>query len=267
VRPDTFTITTFWLDWLLMPLMLAGAWFTARWARADSRMASDSKLRTRSTLPSWLFSAPLFAGAAGWTIAGFGALIKEDYWEMRIIFAAFLLWTACCLVGAVLLFLGALLKDRRLGTAGVLNLLGLVLVSILMVLPGLIDPSSPKNVTLIGHVWFTTLAVATGLLSGGLLLNFPYRFPRFPLGLSGLFFIGWGLSEISFCQSSFPWMVRIWRLGLGPEYLQGFPVSAGWKIPGAIKLVLGIGVVVVFVIASRRQRARGHFRKTPLTPR
>jgi hypothetical protein len=30
MRPDTFTITTFWLDWLLMPILLAGAWLTIR---------------------------------------------------------------------------------------------------------------------------------------------------------------------------------------------------------------------------------------------
>lgn len=36
---DTITITTFWVDWLLFPLVLAGAWLTVRWALADSRQA------------------------------------------------------------------------------------------------------------------------------------------------------------------------------------------------------------------------------------
>jgi hypothetical protein len=41
MKPDTFTITTFWLDWLLIPILFAGAWLTIRWALADSKQASN----------------------------------------------------------------------------------------------------------------------------------------------------------------------------------------------------------------------------------
>ncbi len=50
MKPDTFTITTFWLDWLLMPLLLAGAWLTIRWGLADSRQVSDLKMEIPSRI-------------------------------------------------------------------------------------------------------------------------------------------------------------------------------------------------------------------------
>jgi hypothetical protein len=255
MKPETFTITTFWLDWLLMPIMLAGAWLTVRWALSDSRQATHTEIEDGSFLPAWTFSVPLFIAASAWVIAGLGALIKEDYWEMRVIFVAFLLWTLCCIVGAILLLLIFLRRVRGLGSGGHLSLIGLVLMSVLMILPGLVDYFSPAQVTLVGHAWFVLLAISAGLLAAGMLLGFPYKFPRFPLGLGVLFLIGWGLSEIAFSQASFPWLVRIWRLNLGMEYLDAFPISPGWQIVGAIKVLMGIGTVVVLIIASRRRSA------------
>jgi hypothetical protein len=256
MRPDTFTITTFWLDWLLVPVMLAGAWLTARWALADSRQASNLQAKEESFIPAWAFSIPLLIAAAAWVIAGLGTLIREDYWEMRVIFGAFVLWTLCCVLGAGLLFLGFLRKGRGSGTAGILSLIGLALMSLLMVLPGLIDHSSPANVTLVGHVWFLLLAVCVGLLMGGMLLGFPYQFPRFPLGLGVFFLVGWGLSEIAFSQASFPWLVRIWKFHLGLEYIDAFPISDGWQMVGAVKVLAGIGAAVILAIASRRRGTR-----------
>jgi len=49
------------------------------------RQASDPEIGGGSIVPTRAFSTPLFVAAAGWVIAGFGALIKEDYWEMRLI--------------------------------------------------------------------------------------------------------------------------------------------------------------------------------------
>ena len=137
-----------------------------------------------------------------------------------------------------------------------MNLIGLALVSLLMVLPGLIDHSSPANVTLVGDAWFLLLAVCVGLLMEGVILGFPYEFPRFPLGLGMFFLVGWGLSELAFSQASFPWLVRIWKLRLGLDYIDAFPVSDGWQVVGAVKVLAGIGAAVMLVIALRRQRAR-----------
>ena len=254
MKPDTFTITTFWLDWLLMPIMLIGAWLTIRWALADSKHASKLKAEGESDLPNWFFSIPLFFAAAAWVIAGMGALIKEDYWEMRVIFVAFLLWTLCCILGAILLLIIFLRKGKALGTAGLISLIGLLLMSLLMVLPGCNDPSSPASVTLIGHFWFGLLVISVGLLSAGWILGFGFKFPRFPLGLGVLFLIGWGLSEVAFSQASFPWLVRIWRLDLGLAYLDAFPISPAWQIAGAIKALLGLGTVIAIIVASRRKR-------------
>jgi len=236
--------------------MLAGAWLTARWALADSRQASNLEAEGESFIPAWAFSIPLLIAAAAWVIAGLGTLIREDYWEMRVIFGAFVLWTLCCTLGAGLLFLGFLRKGRGLGTAGILNLIGLALMSLLLALPGLIAHSSPANVTLVGHAWFLLLAVCVGLLWGGVILGFPYKFPRFPLGLGMFFLVGWGLSELAFSQASFPWLVRIWKLRLGLDYIDAFPVSDGWQVVGAVKVLAGIGAAVMLVIALRRQRAR-----------
>jgi hypothetical protein len=256
MRPDTFTITTFWLDWLLVPIMLVGAWLTIRWALADARQASDLEFEAESFIPTWTFSIPLFFAAAAWLIAGFGALIKEDYWEMRVIFVAFLLWTLCCIIGAILLVLTFLIRGRAYGVAGILCLIGLVLMSLLMILPGRIDISSPATVTLMGHIWFILLTVSVGLLLLVMLLGFPYKFPRFPLGLGVLFLIGWGLSEVTFCQASFPWLVRIWKPYLGLAYLDAFPISVEWQNAGVIKFLIGVGIVAILIIASRR-RSRG----------
>jgi hypothetical protein len=236
--------------------MLVGAWLTARWGVADSRQASAREAGKDPHVPSWAFSIPLFTAAGAWVIAGFGALIKEDYWEMRVIFVAFLFWTLCCMVGAILLFISFLRKGRGLSTAGGLNLIGLVLMSVLMVLPGLIDHSSPVKVTLIGHIWFVLLALSVGLLSAGMLLGFPYNFPRFPLGLGVLFLIGWGLSEVAFRQASFPWLVRIWKLNVGLAYLDAFPISNGWQAAGAAKFLVGVGTVAAIIIVSLRQSHR-----------
>ena len=259
MRPDTFTITTFWLDWLLMPIMLVGALYTARWALEDSKQALVQR-NGWDYLPSWTFSIPLFIAAAAWVIAGFGALIKEDYWEMRVIFVAFLLWTLCCMVGATLLLSSVLRKGKGLGTAGNLNMIGLSLMSLLMILPGLIDHSSPSTVTMIGHLWFFLLAVSAVLLTSGMLMGFPFKFPRFSLGLGGFFLMGWGLSEIAFSQASFPWLVRIWKRHLGLDYLDNFPITSTWQIAGAVKAVLGIIAIVILIVASRRKSVE----KSPL---
>lgn len=256
MQPDTFTITTFWLDWLLVPILLAGAWLTSRWARADAKQVSDLEAGGDSFVPAWAFAMPLYIAAAAWVIAGLGTLIKEDYWEMRVILAAFALWTLCCFVGAVLLVLVLLHKGRDLGAAGILNGIGLALMSALMVLPGLIGHTSPARVTLVGHAWFLLLAVSVGLLTAGTLLGFPFRFPRFPLGLGVLFLFGWGLSEIALRQASFPWLIRIWRVHLGLSFLDAFPTSAGWQVIGAVKVLAGILTVVILAVAARRRKTR-----------
>jgi hypothetical protein len=147
-------------------------------------------------------------------------------------------------------------KGKDLGAVGILNLGGLALMSLLMILPGVIDHSSPTNVTVIGHSWFVLLPVSVGLLTAGMLLGFPYRFPRFAWRLGVLFLVGWGLSEVAFRQASFPWLVRMWKLNLGRGYLDAFLLSDGWQIAGVFKFLMGLGTIAILVIASRRRSAR-----------
>ena len=254
MRPETFTITTFWLDWLIMPLLLAGAWLTLRWAIADMKHAAKTKLSSGSTLPSWLFSTPLFVATFAWLFAGFGTLIKEDYWEMRVILIAFILWTLCCCLGVGVLLFNRLQGGRTTDKVETINLIGLALLSILLIVPAFVNYSSPPSVNVIGHIWSVLLAVSVGILLTGIVLGFPYKFPRFPLGLGILFLVGWGLSEITFSQASFPWLVRIWRPSLGLNYLDAFPISAEWVYVGSSKVFLGIATVVILIIATRRRK-------------
>lgn len=253
---ESISITTFWVDWLLFPLLLMGAWLTYRWARSDSRLASRMEEGLKKPMPPWIFSVPLFIAAAAWVIAGIGTLIREDYWEMRIILGAFILWTLCCITGMILLIIIFIRRWNKFGTAGILNLVGLILMSILMILPGLIGLPSPDMTIIIGHLWSALLIIGVGLLTGAVILGFPYRFPRFSLGLGILFLIGWGFSEIALKQPSFPWMIRIWRPYLGLEYLNTFPEFQWWQIAGAFKVFAGIAITVILIISSR-------IRKTP----
>lgn len=76
-RPDRITITTFWLDWLLLPIMLGAGWLTFRWALADFNLAS-SLGASATALPPWAVAVPLVLCAVGWVILGFGSLIRAD---------------------------------------------------------------------------------------------------------------------------------------------------------------------------------------------
>ena len=51
-----------------------------------------------------------------------------------------------------------------------------------------------------------------------------------------------------------PWLIRIWRLGLGLDYLDAFPISVGWQAAGAVKALAGIGTAMILAIASCRAR-------------
>jgi hypothetical protein len=205
-RPDTFTITTFWLDWLLLPIVLGAAWLTLRWALADTSQASN--LGTWGAMPAWVISIPLFLTAAGWVTIGLGMLIKEEYWEFRMISSGLIIWAFCCLIGAGMILLDFLQGNGGFGVAGLLDLVGLVLMSLTILLPAWVDHASIDKVVRSARVWFVLLTVCVGCLMVGMLLGFPYSFPRFPLGIGALFFFGLGLTEIAFGKTSFPWLLR-----------------------------------------------------------
>lgn len=223
-------------------------WLTVRWALADLSRASN--LGTWGAIPAWVVSIPLFVTAAGWVITGFGMLIKEEYWEFQFISSGLIIWALCCLIGAGLILLGFLQGGSDFGLAGLLNLIGLVLTALVIVLPARVDHSRIDKVIRVGRVWFVLLAICVGCLMGGMLLGFPYDFPRFPLGIGAFFFFGLGLTEIAFGKTSFPWLLRLFQLRVGGRgYHDNFPESTAWRIEGVVKLLVGMGAAVVLVMA------------------
>ena len=133
-KPDRITITTFWLDWLLLPIMLGAGWLTFRWALADFNLAS-SLGASGTALPPWAVAVPLAVCAVGWVILGFGSLIRQEYYEHRIWVAILIVWSTSCLVAAGLIGWSFLRGGNGFGLAGVLCLIGLVLTARMLLLP------------------------------------------------------------------------------------------------------------------------------------
>jgi hypothetical protein len=137
-KPTTFTITTFWLDWLLLPIMLILGWLTLRWALGDLRKASKLEKEKVESLPAWTISFPLMICAASWVVLGFASLIKEEYWEHRVWCIVLAIWSFCALIGAGLILINFLKRQSSFGTGGLLNLIGLMLLPIIVCIPGMI---------------------------------------------------------------------------------------------------------------------------------
>jgi hypothetical protein len=112
-KPDRITITTFWLDWLLLPIMLGAGWLTFRWALADFNLAS-SLGASGTALPPWAVAVPLAVSAIGWVILGLGSLIREEYYEHRIWVAILVVWSLSCLIGAGLIVWSFLREEASL---------------------------------------------------------------------------------------------------------------------------------------------------------
>ncbi len=249
-RPDRITITTFWFDWLLLPILIGAGLLTLYWALTDYNLALHLGA-DRAALPAWAVSIPLVISAVGWAALGFGSLIREEYWEHRIWCGVLLIWSLCCLVGAGLILLGFLLGDTGLGVAGLLNLVGLVLTALMLCLPARIKVPSGAGASRFSRVWTVLLAVCVGSLTAGMVLGFPYNFPRFSLGIGVFSFFGLGVMEVTFATPAFPWLPRLWDFELGQEeFLAGLPKSNVWRIEGAVKLVFSIGAAIVLIAAS-----------------
>ncbi|MGC9335801.1 MAG: hypothetical protein ACP5JJ_16765 [Anaerolineae bacterium] len=249
-KPDRITITTYWLDWLLLPIMLGLAWLTFRWALADLRLAS-SPGAGGVPLPPWAVAAPLAVCAVGWMTLGFGSLIRQEYYEHRIWIAILVVWSLSCLVGAGLIGWSYLQGDGGLGLAGVLCLIGLVLTALMLSLPAFMEVPLGAEAVRFSRQWTVLLAVCLGCLTAGTLLGFPYNFPRFPFGIGVLFFFGLGALEAATSTPTFPWLPRLYDLDLEQDVFQaGLPKSNLWRVEGLIKLVVGLGAAVLLLIVS-----------------
>jgi hypothetical protein len=248
-KPEKLTITTFWLDWLLLPITLGAGWLAFRWAMEDFRLASSPG--GRAALPPWAVAIPLVLCAVGWVIVGLGSLIREEYYEHRIWVVVLTAWSLGCLLGAVLIGLSFMPEDSNLGLPGILNLIGLVLMAIILSLPAFIKVPLGAKAIRFSREWTVLLATCTGCLMAGMLLGFPYNFPRFPLGIGAFSFFGLGALEMAFSTPAFPWLPRLYDFEMGQEtFFAGLPKSNVWRIEGLIKLVVGIGMAAKLIIAS-----------------
>jgi len=249
-KPDRITITTYWLDWMLLPIMLGLAWLTSRWALADFRLA-PSPGAGGVPLPPWAVAAPLAVCAVGWVILGLGSLIRQEYYEHRIWVAILVVWSLSCLIGAGLIGWSCLRGGGGLGLAGVLCLIGLLLTALMLSLPAFMAVPLGAEAVRFSRQWTVLLAACLGCLTAGMLLGFPYNFPRFPFGIGVLFFFGLGALEAATSTPTFPWLPRLYDLDLEQdEFLAGLPKSNVWRIEGVIKLVVGLGAAVILLIVS-----------------
>jgi hypothetical protein len=257
-QPATFTITTFWLDWLLLPIMLLLGWLTLRWALSDLRKASKLRKEKVEDLPAWIISFPLMVCAASWVFLGFASLIKEEYWEHRVWCIVLAIWSFSTLIGAGLILINLFKRKFNLTAAELLNLVGLILLPIIIGLPAFMEVPTGTKATILSHIWTILLIVCVGCLLKGMIKGFPYNFPRLALAIGMLAFIGLGGIEISSGQSGFPWFSRIWDLQLGQaEFEASLPDPVfGWRVVGAIKLLTGIGLGALLLMGGRLKKIK-----------
>ena len=245
-----FTITTFWMDWLLQPLVLGAAWLTVRWVLADMQQAAT--LGGWTWLPGWTVTIPLFASVVGWLVVGFGTLIKEEVWEFRFICRGLLIWALSCLVGAILIVLSSMPGGGAPAVHALLNLAGLALTALAIVLPAWVNHGSVDGVVRAARGWTVLMLTSAGCLTVGLLQGYPYSFPRLALALGVFFLLGLGLTEVTWQKTSFPWLLRLFQSNAGGrDYHDQFPTSITWRIEGAAKMVVGIAAALVLIMSSR----------------
>lgn len=248
-RPGKLTITTFWLDWLLLPITLGAGWLTFRWAQADFQLAAGPGRAAAG--PPWAITLPLAICAISWVIVGLGSLIREEYYEHRIWVAVLTMWSLSCLIGAVLIGLSFLRQNSNPGLAGILDLAGLVLMGLMLSLPARMQVPAGPQAARFSRQWTVLLTASTGCLLAGMLLGFPYNFPRFALGIGAFSFFGLGALEIGTATPAFPWLPRLYDFDLGQEtFLEGLPKSKAWRTKGLCKLVIGIGTAATLLIVS-----------------
>jgi len=119
-------------------------------------------------MPIWIVSIPLLITATSWVIIGLGMLIKEEYWEFQMIRSGLIGWAICGFVGAGLIILGYLEGDHSFGLAGVIDLIGLVLIFLSIIMPAWVDYSSIDNVVRFAHVWDVLLIIIVRCLMLGM---------------------------------------------------------------------------------------------------
>lgn len=244
------SVYTRYLDWFFVLVLLAMAWLAFRLAREDFARVSKRELTGR------LISLPLFIVAASLVVAALGTAIGGDYWELRAFVLVFVLWAISFMLYAGLLHLSQPQQDDNAGRGVVL--IGLILISLSLLLPGLLGKVSQKVVNTTSHGWYLLVAVSVACILAGLFQGHARLFPKFAAGLGILILAGWGFTELFFARPSFPWLIRAWNLSLPGDYVASFSEDPAWRVYGAIKVLVGAAALVfLFIINSPRRSDRG----------
>ena len=243
------TITTFWVDWLLLPIMIAFGFITLRWSLADYRLTRYEY--GKSILFSLSLAIPLAINALAWVITGLASLIKEEYYELRVWRIVLFLWTMCSLLGGLLTSIMYMTNDTFSHFNSIAITLGLILVAFIIGFPAFLKIPTGKKADEFSFIWTILIFISTVLLLYGVLQDFPYNFPKLMLAVCFLFFFASGSLEFASKKPIFPWFPRVWKkeeFGKIEEFEKSLPISNLWRIVGFIKIIISIFLIIVFIL-------------------
>ncbi len=245
-KPESITITTFWLDWLLLPITFALGIYTFKWAVRDFRKAKREKRK----LP-FLSSFPLIIAGLSWLMLGPASLIRDEYYEHRVWCLGIAIWALSCLIGGIL----ALISHKKT-KSNIFAGLGLLLLSFILLYPATIDVPLGDNAVVFSHIWTVLMLICTFLLVKSELLKFRYLYVRLGIAIILLFLFASAALEIPGSQPMGPWFARLWDFKLSQdEFNSLLPISVIWQIDGVVKLVIGTGCC--FLLYKNQKQGKG----------
>lgn len=241
--------TTFWLDWAMLPIMLGIGWATYGWSRSDVLTAQNVISGTEG-YPSWLAGLPLLLSSVSFVVMGFGMLLRNELWEHRLLNIGQVLLIIGSIVGLLFILYGSVVKAFPFQLPEQLTVLGLLVLSCVLVWPAFLDPNQKEKITAHGRIWLIVFVIGVALLAAGTIHGFPFLFPRFGLGVGSIYLIGLGMTEIMFKKPAFAWMVTLWRVDLGREYVLNYPASSYSQAEGWVKTIVGLGAGAILVLVA-----------------
>jgi len=253
-KPDHVTITTFWLDWVLLPVTFVVGVVTMRWAFRDYNVAKKLLSKEKS-IPPFLYSLPLIITSLAWFIVGPASLIKDEYYEHRIWCGVLALWACACLIGAIVATVNMLMFPKKHVFSAATHTVGLLLVGFSLMFPALIDVPLGHDAVIFSVVWNIIMITCGICFVVGEFKGYPYLFPRIGLAIVLLFFFSAAALEIPISQPVAPWFARLWDFQMSQgTFESGLPTSIWWRIDGLINLVIGSGIV--FWLVARRRKIK-----------
>lgn len=248
-KPDKVSITTYWLDWILLPFMLGLAYLFCRWAVLDYNLASNTL--NLGKIFSLIATIPLFIIAVTFFIVAFASLIKEEYYELRIWRAVLFIWTVYSFfAGTITLWIYFIVKDINLFKA-IFVTLGFLIIAFVIGFPALIKMLKGRKINIFSHLWTILIFLSSLFLGIGVYAGFPFMYVKFGLGFSLLFFFASGCIEAVSKQPVFPWFPRVWKVeefGKMEEFIGSLPKRFIWRIIGIIKLLVSVVILIIIIV-------------------